>query len=524
MTKFITVDEAAELIKDGSRLGIGGFATFGSPDSLLRAIRRRYVKTNSPKNLFVVAPCCTGDKNPEGWGMSALGPDGDIIDTLITSQVSQAPYIAKAIWNNEIACFLLPLGIFTQIFHALTAKRPGVVTNTGKYTYVDPRVEGGKANQRAIDSGIEVVKVVEFDGKEYLYYPTIPMDACIIRATYSDESGNISMKKEVIPAEQVEMAEAVHNNGGIVIVQVEKILKDGSLHPREVVLHKSFVDYVVEALPGEQPHTYGIPEFSPELMGDIKIPVEAVAPMNFSIRKVIARRGAMELKKGVLVNLGLGISDGVSLVANEEGFANDITLTIETGLFGGIPMTGQRMGSGINSEATLKTDHTFDLYDGGVLDIAFLSGAEIDEHGNVNVSKFGGRAPGPGGFINISQNVPKICFLGTFTAGKEQDIRFEDGKVHIVKDGSLIKFRKNVEQITFSGRYSKESGQKMMVITERAVFQLTQEGLELIEIAPGIDLEKDILGKMEFKPIISKNLKLMEARLFKDEKMGLEIN
>ena len=522
MAKIINVDQAAELIQDKSRLGIGGFATFGSPDSVLRAIRRRYERTGSPNGLFVVAPCCTGNKGT--WGMSALGPDGDIIDTLVTSQVSQAPYIAKAIWDNKIACFLLPLGVFTGIFHAQTAKRPGLITNTGKYTYVDPRVEGGKANQRAIDSGIEVVKVVEFEGKEYLFYPPLPMDTCIIRATYADESGNISMEHEVIPAEQVEMAEAVHNNGGTVIVQVEKILKDGSLHPRNVVLHKSMVDYVVEALPGEQPHTYEVEEFSPELLGDIKVPVEAVKPLDFTIRKVIARRGAMELRKGALVNLGLGISDGVSLVASEEGFADDITLTIETGLFGGVPMAGQRMGSGVNSEATLKTDHTFDLYDGGVLDIAFLSGAEIDEHGNVNVSKFGGRAPGPGGFINISQNVPKICFMGTFTAGKEQDIRFENGEVHIIQDGSLIKFRKDVEQITFSGRYSVESNQKMMVITERAVFRLTPEGLELIEIAPGVDLQKHILDKMEFKPLISKDLKLMDSRLFKPEKMGLNID
>jgi propionate CoA-transferase len=360
------------------------------------------------------------------------------------------------------------------------------------------------------------------DGKDYLFYPTIKIDVCILRGTYADEDGNISTEKEAVRSEVLELANAVHNNGGIVIFQVERIVKRNTLDPRFVTVHKTSVDYVVLSAPGEHPQNYEDPEYRPELVGEVRVPTMTVAPMEMGLRKIIARRAAMELKKGDLVNLGLGVSDGISIVANEEGIADEITLTIETGMMGGVPLTGLSIGSGINPQSLYKMPDTFDLYNGGGLNQAFLSGAQIDQSGNVNVSKFAGKVAGPGGFINIAQNTPKVCFSGVFTAGKV-DIRCEDGKLFIIKDSDQLKYVKQVDQVTFSGNYAKQTGKEILFISERAVFRLTQKGLVLIEIAPGVDMEKDVLGKMEFRPIISPDLKLMDERIFRPEPMGLKI-
>ena len=374
-------------------------------------------------------------------------------------------------------------------------------------------------NPPAVESGEEPVRLIEVDGKEYLYYRALPMDVCIIRGSYADEAGNITLQNEVLPAEQVEMAQAVHNNGGIVLVQVSKVVANGSIAPKDVHLYNRLVDYIVVASPEEHPFTYADHQYRPELLNRVRVPVDAVPPMEMGVRKVVARRGAMELTRGSLVNLGLGISDGVSLVANEEDL-KDFTLTIETGIFGGIPLGGPRMGTGVNAEATRPLPSTFDLYDGGLLDCSYLSFAEADAAGNVNVSKFGGKIVGPGGFVNISQNTKKLYFMGTFTAGG-LECGFEDGKLRILREGTQKKFRKTVEQITFSGRYATESGQEVLYITERAVFRLTSQGMMLLEIAPGIDLERDVLANMDFRPLISPALKTMDARLFRPEKMGL---
>ena len=519
MAKVVSAAEAVAVIQDGMRVGIGGFATFGAADTLLREIAHSYDQHGSPKELNIVAPACPGDHQENGWGMSVMKADG-LIASLVTSHVGQTPALGRAVAENRFPAFFLPLGVFGHIFRAMAGKKPPILTHVGKYTFCDPRMEGCKANQAAIDSGREVVSLVELEGQEYLCYRHLPMDLCILRGSVADEDGNISMVNEVIPAEQMEMAAAVHSAGGTVIVQVEQIVARHTLHPRSVWINKKLVDYVVVAKPGEHPHTYECPKFRPEIVGQCRVPMGAIAPMELGIRKVVARRGAMELTRGALVNLGLGISDGVAKVASEEGVVDEITLTIETGIFGGVPLGGLSTGAGVNIDSAYRTADTFDLYDGGVLDAAFLSGAEIDATGNVNVTKFGGYTAGPGGFINISQNTPKMCFLGTFTVGK-QDIVVEGGKLVIRKDGERIRFKQQVEQISFSGRYALETGQKVLYITERAVFRLTPEGLLLIEIAPGVDLEKDVLDKMEFHPLISPNLKTMDLRIFQPGKMGL---
>lgn len=521
MTKFVTIEEAVALIADGATVGVGGFCGFGAPDSMLRGIEKRYNETKSPKGLTIVTPAAAGDLREDGWGVSALRAEG-LIDGIYTSIVKLPPAISRAVNDNSIAGYFVPLSIFGHLFRATAAGEPGYLTHVGLNTFVDPRLEGCLMNEKARSSGREIVRLMPIDGKDCLFFPSLKMDVALLRGTYADEDGNISCEKEAVHSEVLEMANAVHNNGGIVIFQVERIVKRGQLDPRLVTVHKRSVDYVVLSNPGEHLQTYDSPEYCPELSGEVKIPTSKVDPMPFNLRKIVARRAAMEVRENCLVNLGLGISDGISLVINEEGHSDAISLTIETGIMGGVPTVGLAMGAGVNPDALYNMADTFDLYDGGGLDQAFLSSAEVDEEGNVNVSKFNGRVIGQGGFIDISQNAKEVCFSGMFTAGKP-DIVCEDGKINIRKDGTGIKFVKKVQQVTFSGKYAREHGQKVTYVSERCVFRLTENGLMLTEIAPGVDLQKDILDKMEFTPIISPDLKLMDERIFRDQPMGLEL-
>ncbi len=517
MTKFINLEDVMNLIKDEDTVGVGGFCGFAAPDSILREIGRAYEKSGHPKALKIVTPAAAGDGTDDGWGLAALRADG-LIDEIYTSVLTLPTALQKSASENKIACYMLPLGVFGHMFRALAGHEPGVLTHVGLHTYCDPREEGCLMNEKAKSSGKKLVDLITVGGKEYLFYNNVPMNVCIMRGTYADSEGNISIEHEAVWAETLEMALAVHNNGETVIFQVEKIVKAGSLDPRFVVVHKSTVDYVVLSKSGEHLQNYGFQDFRPELCGEAKIPLAHINPMDFDVRKIIARRAAMEIKKGELVNIGLGISDGVSLVANEEGLP--IMMSIETGLMGGVPMSKIALGASVNPEAIYTMPETFDLYNGGGLDLSFLSAAQVDQKGNVNVSKFAGRIIGPGGFINISQNTHKMCFLGTFTAGK-MDIRCHDKKLVIAQDGAHAKFVNHVEQITFSGQYALETGQDITYITERAVFKQESGGLILTEIAPGVNLERDILAKMDFVPAIADDLKCMDARIFCEEKMGL---
>lgn len=520
MAKLICQEELPQLISDGDVMGVGGFCGFGAPDTLLREIGKHYREVGSPKNLTIITPAAAGNGTEEPWGIAAIGVPG-LVDTILASVVMLPRNILHAVNRNEIACYCPPLGYFGHMFRALAGGEAGVLTHVGLHTYCDPRLEGCKMNQRA-KSGRDIVELVEIGGREQLFYPVIPMDVCLLRGTYADEDGNISMEHEAIHTETLEMANAVHNRGGTVIFQVEKILKRGSINPRLVVVHKSCVDYLVLSAPGEHLQSYAVKEYRPELVGEIKLQNVNIPPLPFGIRKVIARRAAMEIRESTLVNLGLGISEGISMVANEEGIIDRFTLSIETGILGGVTLTGPVVGAGVNAEAFYKMPDTFDLYNGGGLDCCFLSAAEIDEEGNVNVSKFNGKINGAGGFINIAQNTPCVCFSGSFTAGKT-DTEVIDGKVCIRKDSDQLKYVKRVEQITFSGKEAIRTGQTVKFISERGVFLLTAEGLELIEIAPGIDLKRDILAAMAFVPKISPDLKEMDSRLFRPDKMGLTL-
>ena len=520
MAKLIKPQQAADLIQDGATLALGGFGSYCGPDALLEALSSRFQETGHPAGLTVVTGISTGDNSQNDLGMNRIAREG-LIDTIIAGHLANPPKISAMAAANQLAAYTLPLGVVMHLFRAIAGKKPGVLTQVGLNTFVDPRNEGCKANDRAREQGREVVKLVEVDGQEQLFYPTFPLDICFLRGTYADEDGNISIEHEGLTGAELEIAAAVHNCGGIVVVQVEDVVQRGTIHPRKVRIHRSLVDYVVKT-PSADLHmqNYAGTSYQPALTGEIRCPTDAIAPMSMSIRKVIARRGAMELIPNCMINLGIGIPSGVGSVANEEGIAGQTTLSLESGPIGGVPVEGVGFAGSMNPEVINSICDTFDLYDGGFLDMTFLGAAEIDECGNVNVSKFGPRCPGPGGFINISQNTPNVNFMGAFTAGKS-DIRIEDGKLNIVKDGPGIKFIKKVQQITFSADYARKTGQNVTYMTERAVFKLVDGGIMLTEIAPGVDLERDILSHMEFKPLIAEDLKVMDPRIFKEEKMGL---
>lgn len=515
--KVITAREAADLIKDGDTLGCQGIIATSIPQSLLNGLRDRYLETGSPKNIRLFYESGIGDNGD--WGMNALALEG-LIGELHTSHVGTTPKMKALVDANAFPCFMVPQGVNSQILRALSGKKPGVFTTVGLETYADPRVEGCKANQAAKDLGKDIVEVVEFDGQEYLRYKTQPINVAFVRGTCSDTIGNITQTKEAIEMDAFEMACAAHNSGGIVIAQVERIVERGNLKAHDVVIPSSLIDYVVVADKDGHRQCLADPEYHAEWSGEYRVPAGSYTPQPLSERKVCGRRAAAVIPKGAHVNLGIGMPEMVSDVAAEEGFSDDIVLSIEAGIFGGVPLGGMRICCAVNPEAIIPHINTFDIYDGGGIDVAVLGAAEVDSHGNVNVSKFGGKITGPGGFVNITQSTDVVCFVGTFLAGGNK-FNIGDGKLEILEQGKAIKYKKDVEQITFSGDYARKTGKTVYYISERAVFKMEPEGMTLIEIAPGVDLEKDILAYMEFTPIISKDLKEMDSKMFTAGPMGM---
>lgn len=516
MVKFISAAEAAELVHDHDTVAFGGFGAYCGPDALLSALGERYQKTGRPVGLTSLTGISCGDNSENDIGMNLVAMEG-LLDTIIAGHLGNPPKLSALAAEDRVAAYCLPLGVIMDLYRAIAAHKPGVLTSVGLGTYADPREEACRINSKARAQARDVVRLLSIDGKEQLFYPAFPLDLCLIRGTYADEQGNISVEREAITGAELEIAAAVRSSGGTVIVQVERVLKGGTIHPRKVRIHHSLVDYVVVAEPEQHRQSYAS-QYRPELCGEISCPTDALPSMPLTIRKVIARRAALELRPGCVINLGIGLPSGVGSVANEEGI--DALLSLESGPLGGVPVEGMGFGSSVNAQAINALCDTFNLYDGGYLDMTFLGAAEIDREGNVNVSRFGSRCTGPGGFINISQNTKKVYFLGTFTAGKSR-LDIADGRLHIQQDGAGTKFVERVQQITFSAAYAKETGQEVWYITERAVFRLTEQGLSLEEIAPGIDLQRDILGHMAFRPLISEHLKTMDSRIFSPAKMGL---
>ena len=535
MAKIVTLEEAVSHVGDGMTMMLGGFSTYCCPEELLEGLGARFEATGHPTGLTIVSGITPGDKSEsheplKGYnvGLNRLKADG-IIDCVIIS-LADARAIGYKVNDNKIAGYLLPMGALLNLVRASAGGAPGLLTKVGLGTYCDPRQEGCAVNERARQRG-PIVELLEIDGEECLLYKAIKPDVAFLRGTYADDDGNVSIEQEAIIGAELDMAAAVRNNGGTVIVQVAEIVKRGSIPAKSVRYHSSFVDYIVKAKnPDNHRQCLITPEYRPELTGQIRTVSGARAPMELGPRKIIARRGVLEITPGAVINMGVGMPDGVANVLNEEGIAQTVTLSVEAGPMGGVVQSGLAFPGTANADAYYVQTDILNMYGGGLLDMAFLGSAEIDEKGNVNVSKFAGRSGGPGGFIDISQNSKKVFFIGMFTARKPKqgksdmikpDIEVIDGKLVINSEGSEIKYVKEVQQVTFAGEFAVKRGQEVYYISERAVFKLTPDGVMLIEIAPGVDLEKDILGNMEFKPLISQDLKLMDPRLFREEKMGL---
>ena len=517
-SKIIDRKQAAQLIKDNDTVAVCGFVGFGIPEEILVGIQERFKETQTPRDLSIFHTAGIGDAGERG--ANRLGHEG-LVKQLYCAHIGLEPAMNKLTVENKIATYMVPQGVNCQLLRAIAGKKVGVITHVGLKTFADPRLEGCKVNDKAREAG-DVVELLNLAGREQLFYRAFPINVAIIKGTYGDEDGNITLQHEAAHADQLEMASAAHNCGGIVIAQVDRIVARNTLKPQDVKVHGFMVDYIVEGTPEYSYQSYTSPTHNPAWSGEIRVPLTASKATKLSDRKIIGRRGSMELRPNMLVNLGIGIPDQVAVVAQEEGIADQLTLSIESGILGGVPLPGLDIGGSVNAGAMYKHADIFDIYDGGGIDLSCLGAAQIDAQGNVNVSKFGGRVVGPGGFINISQNAKKVCFCGTFVAGK-MELEIKDGKLNIIKDGTGKKFVNKVEQVTFSGEYSRESGQEALYITERAVFRITDKGLTLTEIAPGVDLEKHILAHMEFTPHIAEDLKLMDLRIFQDAPMGLTL-
>ena len=508
----LTADEAAQLVADGDAILISGSGGGHSvPEALLAAVERRFLKEGKPQGLTSVSVVGVGDR--ASLGASHLAHEG-LLRRAITSALVDSPGLVRLAAENKIEAYTLPQGVLSQIMRDMAAGRPGLLTKTGLHTFVDPRQQGARQSACTPPDFVEVVNLA---GEEWLFFKPVPVSVAFLRGTTADEDGNVTMEEEAVFGEMLAMAQATRRAGGMVIVQVKRMARRGTLPAQQVKIPGILVDFVV--VDAEQRQTYAT-YYDPSYSGELRIPVGDIKPLPFGPRKVIVRRAAMELFPGAVCNLGAGVSTGLSTIAAEEGLLDAVYLTNEQGLIGGAPITGRDSGGAQNFSAMIDQPAQFDFYDGGGLDVAFLSFAEVDPQGNVNVSRFGDRIIGVGGFINISQNAKCVVFNGTLTAG-DLDVTWEQGRTIIRKEGRHRKFVPKLEQICYSAGMGRERGQVALFVTERAVFRIGAEGLELIEIAPGLDPERDVIASMGFRPVVSRELRSMDMRIFGPGLMGL---
>lgn len=509
--RLVTPEEAVRAVPSGATVLVGGSGGgHAIPQKFIDTLAGVFTAEGSPRDLTTVRVVGLGDFAARGFSQLALP---GLQRRTIGSNIGNEPRLGELVERGEVEAYSFPQGVLSQLCREIAAGRPGVFTQVGLGTYVDPRQTGGKQGSASED----LVEVVEFSGREWLFFKAFPIDVAVIRGTTIDEDGNLTMEDEAIRGEMLAMAMAAHNSGGIVIAQAQRLARAASLPAREVVVPGALIDLAF--LDPDQTQTYATAS-SPYYSGRLRRPTAGVEPPLLDVRKVIARRSLLEFRPGDICNLGFGISQLIGAVAFEEGIADRLTLTVEQGLFGGVPVAGADGGAGFNFQAMIDQPYMFDFYDGGGLDIASLSFAQVDRHGNVNVHRFSGRLRGPGGFPNISAVTGRLNFVGTLTASG-LDVEVADGSVTIAREGSLIKFVDDVEEISFSGRLAAERGQQVRYITERAVFELIDGEVVLVEVAEGLDPEADVIAHMGFVPKVAADLRPMDRRLFQPAPMGL---
>jgi propionate CoA-transferase len=510
--RIVTAEDAVRLVRSGDTLAIGGSGGgHAVPERLIVALEQRFLADAEPRDITILHPVGLGDGATQGVGRFA---HPGLLRRVVTGTLVDSPVLEQLAIADAIEAYTLPQGALSQLMREMASGRPGLITHTGLHTFADPRMGGGKQSLSCKD---DLVEIIQLAGREWMFYKPFSIDVCFLRGTTSDEDGNITMEQEAVFGEMLSMAQATRRAGGVVIAQVKRLAKRHTLAPKLVKIPGLFVDLIV--VDPQQRQSY-LTEYSPGFAGELRVPMSELSPLPLDSRKVIARRCAMELFPRAVCNLGAGISTGIARIAAEEGVLDSVVLTNEQGLIGGAPAMGVEAGAATNYVAMVDQPYQFDFYDGGGLDLAFLSFAELDAHGNVNVSRFGNRVVGFGGFINISQNTPKVVFSGTFMTGGLR-LQFEGDKISILTEGENQKLVSAVRQISYSARHGRERGQDVLYVTERAVFRLAERGLELMEIAPGIDVERDICARMGFRPLLASNLKAMDGRLFRPEPMGL---
>lgn len=507
---FVTAEEAAASIEDGSTVATIAMTLVSASESNLKAIECRFLETGHPRDITLLHSCGQSDRER---GIQHFAHEG-LVKRIIGSHWGLQPRWMDMIANNQVEAYCLPQGQIAQLYRSMACGLPGKMSKVGLGTFIDPRIEGGKMNERTRELE-DITQIIEIDGEEYMFYRAVPIDTVLIRGTVCDEMGNLTTTEEAMKLEVFNAVLAAKRFGGQVIAQVKHVVKNGTINPKDVTVPGVFIDKIVVCDDPETDHRQTHSFFyDASCCGQMVVPETAIETAPFNERKFIARRGVMEMYPGCVVNLGTGIpNDMVGRVAQEEGISSEVMITVESGIYGGVQMGGVDFGIGQNLVAMVSHPEQFDYYDGAGVDVTYMGLGELDGEGNVNSTKMGPRCTGAGGFIDITQNAKKVVFLGTFTA-RGAKYRFEDGKLVIEQEGQIKKMVKKVAQLSFNGPQSRASDQQVLVVTERAVFELVPEGVKLIEIAPGIDLKTQVLDMMDFEPIVADDFKVMDPCLF----------